>query len=71
MYEWIDIKRQKIGGDVQVSSDKNTIASAVDEELEKRNNAVEQEATVNSNFEKDIMSIMASANKVKGFRCNC
>ena len=50
MYEWREIKRQKTGGDGQGSSDKKTIASAVDKELEKRNKAVEQEAAVNSDF---------------------
>ena len=66
MYEWRDHKRQNTGRYRQGSSDKKTIASAVAEELEKRDKAVEQEAAVNSNFEKYIMSIMESANKGKG-----
>ena len=36
------------------------------EEFIKRDKAVEQESAVNSDFEKYIMSIMASANKGKG-----
>ena len=66
MYEWIESKRQKIGGDGQGFSDKKTIDSAVAEELEKSDKAVEQEAAVNSEFEKYIMSIMARSNKGKG-----
>ena len=38
------------GGYGQGSSEKKTIASAVAEELEKRDKAVEQEAAVNSDF---------------------
>ena len=51
-----DNTRQKTGGDGQDFSEKNTIASAVAEELEKLDKAVEQEAAVNSDFEEYIMS---------------
>ena len=71
VYEWIYSKRQKTGRYGQGSSEKKKIASSVAEEFVKRDKAVEHEAAVNSDFEKYIMSIMASANKVKGFRCNC
>ena len=37
------------------------------EEFETRNKEVEQESAVNSDFEKYIIIIMASANKGKGF----
>ena len=66
LYEWIERKRQKAGGDGQGSSDKKKIASAMSKELEKRDKAVEQEAAVNSDFEKCIRIIMANANKGKG-----
>ena len=65
-YEWRESKRQKTCGDGKGSSEKKTITSAVAEELEKRDKAVEQEAAVNTDFEKYIMSIMASSNKGKG-----
>ena len=66
LYEWRESKRQNTGGYVQGSSEKKTIASAVAEELEKRDKAVEQEAAVNGDFEKYIMRMMESANKGKG-----
>ena len=66
MYEWRESKHQNTDGDGQGSSEKKTIVSAVDEVLEKRDKALEQEAAVNSDFEKYIMSIMESANKGKG-----
>ena len=65
MYEWIESKLQKTGGYGQGSSEKKTIDSAMAKELEKRYKAVEQESAINSDFEKYIMRIMASANKGK------
>ena len=65
MYEWIESKLQKTGRDGQGSSEKKTIDSAMAKELEKRYKAVEQESAINSDFEKYIMRIMASANKGK------
>ena len=67
MYEWRESKRQKTDGDGKGHSEKKTIASAVAEEFEKRNKAVEQEADINRNFKKYIMRIMASTNKGKGY----